>query len=219
MKLIYLLPISLSLFLFFNFTPLCIKLKYLRENKNDLLTVQLRILWGIINLKFEVPLIEKSARGVKLAGSLKFKNKTVKEQKSHQEIQIFQLVGRVKYIREKIKKIAFLINLTAKRIRCKNFIWSTKFGLNDAAQTGILSGIIWSIKGCLLSVMKNFFIFKDCKPVLQVLPDFNKSGYRIEFEASFSLYIYQLYLLALVVLYLKHQGGEAIRWKTIQSRV
>lgn len=216
---IYLLPIFFSLFLFFNLTPLCIKVKYLRENKDDLLTVQLRILWGIINLKFQVPLIGKSPRGVISAGGGEINNQTVKEQKSNLEVQVIQLLKRIKHIREKIRKTTFLLNFITKRIRCKNFVWTIRFGLNDPAQTGILSGIIWSIKGGLTRVIKNIFIFKDCSPVLQVLPDFEKSGYKVEFESSFYLHVYQLCILSLIFIYLKFQGGEAIRWKTIRSRV
>gem|GEM_PF-2247854 len=223
------LPLVTIIIIIINLSPVCIKIKYLRENKDDLLTLQLRSVWGLINLKYEVPVLEKKKGGYRVHSKIKFKKSLLREKNTEKNTdfsityfleQISQTLNKIKTIRKNSKTISFIIGFLRKRIRCKNFYCSTSFGLKDAAETGVMSGIIWSVKGTITGLVQRFFIFKKgYQPEISVSTDFNKPHFRIDFKGDFCLRVYQLYLTLIIAIYIKLQRGVAKRWKIIQSRV
>ena len=194
MKLFFLL---LSFFLIFLLViilaPVCINIKYLRENNKDTLKITFILLWGLI--KLQMPSLKGWMQKTKNEDTEKtlFSMKTVKN---------FLLLWKV------MRKIVI----------CDKFSWKTAFGLSDAAQTGVLSGMIWSVKGNILAFLKRYFIFNDPKPEIEVLPDFKKAYLFVEIRGVFKFYPYRLLRAVLRMVYLKVRGGGS-NWKIIQSRV
>lgn len=186
-----------SLFLFFLMiiilAPVRINIKYLRQNKKETLEVKLILLWGLI--KFQMP---------SLKGWMQ-KRKVDKTDKSG-------------FSKRNIKNILLLWKVMRKIVICDKFCWITAFGLSDAAQTGVLSGMIWSIKGNILAFLKRFFIFNDKKPELKVIPDFKKAHLFLEIKGSFKFYPYRIFKAFFRMIYIKVRGGGS-NWKIIQSRV
>lgn len=74
-----------------------------------------------------------------------------------------------------------------KHIKCTRFIWKTKLGVGDAAATGIGSGLLWSIKGFLLGLLKRTVDWEDCKVEIDVIPIFNGKAMKTEFDCIFYL--------------------------------
>ncbi|MGY4689217.1 DUF2953 domain-containing protein [Salibacterium sp. K-3] len=63
--------------------------------------------------------------------------------------------------------------------KIKRFSWKTRFGTGDAAWTGLLSGLSWSVKqtaaGLLSAVMQ-----MTCRPEVDVSPDFQNRQFETE---------------------------------------
>ncbi|MCJ7839718.1 DUF2953 domain-containing protein [Lederbergia sp. NSJ-179] len=59
------------------------------------------------------------------------------------------------------------------KIKIKQFEWRTTIGLGDAADTGVASGAIWSLKGTLVSWVRNYLSFYQ-KPLLDVQPNYQQ---------------------------------------------
>lgn len=72
-------------------------------------------------------------------------------------------------------------------IKCTRFIWKTKLGLGDAAATGIGGGVLWGIKGLLLSILKKSVDWKKCKTEIDVTPVFDREALATQFDCIFSL--------------------------------
>ncbi len=221
--------VTIILITIINISPVCIKINYLRENKDDLLTLELRSVWGLIGLAYEVPVIEKKKGRFRAYSRVKFKKSTLREKSTEKDTsvninyfleRIIQALNKIKTMRKNSKIITVIAGFLKKRVRCKTFYWSTSFGLKDAAETGVMSGAMWSVKGTTAAMAQRFFIFaKGCSPEMRVSPDFNKPHFKSDFQGDFCLRVYQVYFIVIVVLYLKLQRGVAKRWKTIQSRV
>lgn len=72
-------------------------------------------------------------------------------------------------------------------IKCTRFIWKTRLGIGDAAATGIGGGLLWGIKGFLLSILKRTVDSEACMTEIDVTPVFNSEAIRTEFDCIFSL--------------------------------
>ncbi|MBU2701008.1 hypothetical protein Ga0466249_002119 [Sporomusaceae bacterium BoRhaA] len=68
---------------------------------------------------------------------------------------------------------------------CEKFYWKTQFSTSDAAMTGIASGLLWSVKACLLSQLMKNVRFAVC-PAIQVSPTFRQPEFKTEFQCIFS---------------------------------
>ncbi|SFQ07204.1 DUF2953 domain-containing protein [Salibacterium halotolerans] len=64
--------------------------------------------------------------------------------------------------------------------KIKKFRWNTRFGTGDAAWTGFISGMAWTVKqtagGLLSAVMK-----MTCRPDVSVSPEFQRRKFESEF--------------------------------------
>lgn len=179
------------LFIFIILVPVRINIKYLRENNKDNIRIKLILFWGLV--KFYLPSPKQYERS--------------QENKEKFHISI-----------KALKDLLLLLRVMRNTVICDKLYWTTAFGLPDAAQTGVLSGVIWGIKGNILAVIKWFFIFEDLKPEIEVLPDFKNAHLFVEIKSSFKFYPYKLLKAGLQIVYQKVRGG-AFKWKTIQSRV
>lgn len=195
MNLFFLLLLSLFLILLFLVTlaPVRININYLRENKKEKLVVNAILFWGL--LSFKMPLL----KGRKQNGKGKGVNKET-------------------FSKNNIKNALLLWKCMRKTVICSKFRWKTAFGMSDAAQTGMLSGMIWSIKGNILAFLKRYFIFHDQKPEIEVHPDFKRAQLYVEIHGDFMFYPYRLLKAVFRMVYLKVRGGGS-KWKIIQFRV
>jgi len=100
-----------------------------------------------------------------------------KKKKSNPKNNLFRKLILSGFRREykhykKKRKDILLFDYLQKRIKIQSLSWETQFGMGDAAATGILSGVFWALKGCILSMIQNYFI---CKKVsIDIKPYFDK---------------------------------------------
>jgi len=80
--------------------------------------------------------------------------------------KLHNLLVSVKLIRE-------TLIIILKKLKLHRWDWVTKGGTGDAALTGVTTGGIWSIKTMAAGFLGNFSRF-ECKPVIQVVPDYQK---------------------------------------------
>jgi len=72
-------------------------------------------------------------------------------------------------------------------IKCTRFVWKTKLGTGDAAVTGLGGGLLWGIKGFLLSLLQRTVDWQDCKTEIEVIPVFDGETIKSEVDCIFSL--------------------------------
>lgn len=100
-----------------------------------------------------------------------------------QKLHLFPVERPLDFVRA-----ALPINLwLVQHIKCHHFCWKTRFSLGDAAATGIGSGLLWSLKGYLLSLFQRTVDAKECDPEILVTPVFNGETMTTEFNCIFNL--------------------------------
>ncbi|WP_027339999.1 DUF2953 domain-containing protein [Halonatronum saccharophilum] len=70
---------------------------------------------------------------------------------------------------------------------CDYFLWRSSFGFSNPAYTGIITGLLWGLKGSVVGLMSNNLkLEKD--PVFEICPDFDGSSpLKFEIKGIFKL--------------------------------
>lgn len=76
---------------------------------------------------------------------------------------------------------------TEKRGKFSRFTWGTVLGLEDAALTGMATGILWGIKGTILGLLQRSYKFDRTKHHVMVLPSYNLPGWETMLDCIFTV--------------------------------
>lgn len=190
-----------------------IRITLTHQGKNDEILLNLRTLFGLVNISYNIPTLrfKNWAEGLELqtekvnvrADSLmKDQKKQInpeKIKKAYENVQI--LLQHCFHFHE------WLFG-TVRRIHCTQLNWKTSVGIGDAPETAFLVGTIWGIKSSILGFLFQF-IQLDTQPQLQVMPAFNQKLFAI--EGVCTLQIRLVYVVSagirLLLRILKVKGG------------
>jgi hypothetical protein len=154
----------------------------------------------LLPIKFHIYFVQEgtSVRGKIILRLLGFLGYTVKIPPVHKEKPVRDDTGTRGL--KKIQKLPpanrtldfvrdfFRINLwLVRHITCIRFFWKTELGFGDAAATGIGSGILWSLKGVLFSLLRNIINSPDCDTDIDIIPVFDQETIRTELDCIFKL--------------------------------
>ncbi|GIN57741.1 hypothetical protein J8TS2_20600 [Lederbergia ruris] len=91
-----------------------------------------------------------------------------------------------KNIPQNIRPFQRIITQFLIKIKMNQFEWKTIIGLGDAADTGIASGIIWSIKGSFVSWLRNYLSFYK-NPNLSVQANYQQTTFESNFQCMMKI--------------------------------
>lgn len=170
--------ILLFLFTILAITKLTITVELKHAQDNDDLTVTFSIWFGLITYTIDIPLIriddespsivykEKKNPGKKPKGKKektnKFQPKEMKNRLRLVLIMLSHVVGLHKIVRKFLKHVSIT-----------KLEWKSQFGLGDAAITGMVAGLAWSLKGSIIGIVSNYMQLK-VKPNISIHPKFNE---------------------------------------------
>ncbi|WP_157888156.1 DUF2953 domain-containing protein [Bacillus marinisedimentorum] len=203
------------------FTKLTVKLNYKRANNNDALSATFLIWKGLISYTLDIPLMswnnEEDAFVVKEEQKSGKKNEKPSKEKevkfSWQTIK-----NQIDKAQDFIQHVSHFKNITRhflSKISVTRLEWHSRIGTGDAAQTAVLYGAAWTLKGNTVGLVSNFMNLK-AEPQMQVTPLFNERVLDTSFECMFSFRIGNAIGAALKVL--KYWKGRRQPWQNIQSR-
>lgn len=78
------------------------------------------------------------------------------------------------------------IHLHFKRISINQLDWETGIGTGEAAETGIIAGLIWTAKELAIELL-SMYCKVDCQPSLSVKPNFSGEALYSRFDFSIRL--------------------------------
>ena len=160
------------------------ELFYSRVKDNDRLYIYCKAVYGLIQYRFEVPVI--AFKGFKKG--VMFKEEHVNERGDTLLGEGTAEINKDKVIRY-FKKAKIFVDATyhlrdwlydtMSKVTCTQLKWSTRIGLGDAPETAITTGIVWTLKSSLLTFM--FTHIKRCgNPDIQVIPDYRQTLFTTE---------------------------------------
>lgn len=167
---VILLLLIILLFGVFIFTPTRFGVRYQRTATRNKLHVFVSVFGILIRIPIHT-MEEKHAR--KEAKSAKAKTTShLSHETFCQRVQVF------KELYETAKEeLTDMLAYVRKHLLCKEIDFNIRFGLDDAAKTGISTGILWTSGTLLLKIIDSLIGIKKIN--MNVYPDFNEKKFEI----------------------------------------
>ncbi len=144
---------------------------------NDHLKIKLRA-WRIIKYTINIPLIKVDdeaniiIKQEQKVGNEQSKNKVKEKGRKITPEEDIRALHDVKEILQHVIGMHKIVRRFLKKVKVKKFEWHSQVGIGDAAQTGILTGLAWSIKSGVVGLISSY-MYLSTTPILTIDPAFN----------------------------------------------
>ncbi len=169
--------------------PVVISIDMKKNNDNDKITIRLKTLYGLLMLRSEIPFLIVSFENGR--PTLKYKLEVPNRKRSRLWGKFTKLLtleeGENLYKRFKEKKNILLpvLRYVKRRTNIREFELKLDFGLGDAAETGILYGIVWIVIGNMMMLIRGNL--GGNKPSISIIPVFAKIHLGVDFTCIISI--------------------------------
>lgn len=197
-------------FLVIMFIPMYINLKISNENGKSIFEINIFMLKGIIKFSIDISLIKFFIKREEIV--MKVVEKIEKSERGDKIVtlkQIIELKEIIRLVKRSYKKrivVKTINNYMRKKIQIKKFIWMTRVGLDDAALTGIINGVLWGIKSSLVAFLFSEKRIKQFQ--IEVIPVFNQNILETYFDCIIKFKLVYIIIAGYYGLKAKIKGGE-----------
>lgn len=157
-----------------------IELEYKREGELDEGKVQIKALYGILRRTIRLPKVDYkgvqegfSVKTEKNTTAINTKTDTDATQKDIDQFALRNAQHNFSELLEKVQDFYPLVRFFCSKIICKQFQWKTRVGTGDAAEAGVLTGLVWGIKSFIVGAIGSYIQWKE-PPDLDVIPNFHQ---------------------------------------------
>jgi hypothetical protein len=181
------------------FSKIYINIIYKRNEANDYISVNVYTIKKFVSYEMEVPIIQLvESNGLSWLDSTiktihshdrshrnreeRFMKKTAKLYSKHPS----KLKSAIKEFHYYTQLYCRIIDKILMSVTCEKFYWKTVYGSEDAANTGIITGLLWAGKAFIINRLKRH-IFCMEKPIIAVNPIFGHNHFDIDFQCIFSI--------------------------------
>ncbi|MFD3445304.1 DUF2953 domain-containing protein [Microbacteriaceae bacterium 4G12] len=147
---------------------------------------------------------------------LSFKKKGAKEQQNKttsqkmDESTFLQGFEKLSDFIKTIEDIHTMSKAFLHKVKVRELKWTSHFGTGDAASTGMIAGLIWTIKGMLVGLVSNYMKVTK-RPELNVNPIFQGEAIVTHLECLVSFRVGQALVLTIALLrYLRKNHSTLI---------
>ncbi len=202
--------------------PVRINLFYQRENKNDFMTVRVNTFYSLLRFQVEVPILQqKTPLDLTVETELKAgEDELVREEKrkiSVLDLSMEKVQQHLAYFRKNRKYLWFTARFMSRAVTVESLNLRVQGGVSDAATTGLLFGLYWSVAGGLTAQALRLLKFKQ-QPHFGFKPDFGGNPtFNVRLDTTVAFRIGHFTLVGLVLLFVRIRGGDKTRWN-IQSK-
>lgn len=181
------------------FSKIYIDVTYKREGTNDYISVKVYTIKKIVIYQMQVPIIEITENN-----GVSWLESTVKTVKSEDETyqnrekrfikkaaQLYslhptKLKHAIKEFQYYTKLYCRVIDKVLQTATCEKLCWKTIYGFEDAANTGIMTGLLWTCKAFIINRLKKHVLFV-AKPTIAITPIFGQNQFDVDFQCIFSI--------------------------------
>ncbi|QHS23023.1 DUF2953 domain-containing protein [Virgibacillus sp. MSP4-1] len=182
-------------------TRLYISISYIHEKDKDLLTIQLQF-WRFIRIHRQMSIDDVKEQPAS------FQKWNQDEKGNGEQSNVFHRFQKLKNQLEFIRQAFPIAKEFIQKIRITEFYWSTHIGIEkDAAITGVISGLLWSIKGSLTGLMyQNMNVLTQ--PQINIQPNFQRDLINTHLQCMLSFRIGQAMYAILQIARYQNQSEQ-----------
>ncbi len=217
------LIIIILLILLIIFSKLTICLNYFHHNDSDDLKIEFRIWFGLIKYKVNIPLIkiDDNSPSIVVKGNTQMGDSNVyTSQTKVEQITEDYIMTKLTNARELMQHVfhmSVIVRKFLKKTIIKHFEWHSLVGVGDAAHTGIITGVLWTIKGSIVGMLSNFLRMKEM-PILSVTPHFQLAIIQTRITCIFQFRIGYAILAGLKLIKFWKGGRPNLKMNTAYSK-
>jgi len=212
MKLLITIIVLIFLFMLLLLTKIRVQIHYLRQEENDELALSFSIWRGLIRFRLELPVIKFLAGrflrpAVKIKAELEGKNgRPLAEKKEVLPLPSIQkLLLLTRQIRRYRPAVTYLLN----RVLIRRFYWRSVIGLANPAQTAVVFGLLWGLKGLFLSAAYPHFAPGRPKPEIIIIPSFQKPLISTTLDCIFEVRAGHILVTGILILRLRFKKARS----------
>lgn len=206
----------LCLFMILFFSSIRIEFRYYHKNETDKGAITFFALGNLIRYQVKIPAI--SFEGVDQGIEVKTTSKIKRDEKNITK----EKVKRFRELSAKmVRQIDHFYRITQsflQRITCEKFQWETFIGTGNAAETGILVGMMWGAKMTLVSFIGSRIQWAKA-PIIQIHPHFTEPIFEMKFHSIIRFRIGHAILAMSRLLLQLILNRRDRKWPNIQSKV
>jgi hypothetical protein len=206
------------------FSSVRIGIHFQRVHDNDQLAIDIKALFGLVHLKYEVPVLKLKERfsSVEVKTEVESGNENITLRAARKTITPNMVMQMAQKSRQSLRYVhGFLdwVKQTLAYIRCEKLTWYSKIGTGDAAETGVLTGLVWGVKTSLLGYGLRHLSLRTV-PSVNVIPLYDQRLFHSELKCILRIRVGHAILAGMRFLprFLKGKGGEG-KWQNILFRV
>jgi len=194
--------------------------KYYREGENDEIDASLKALFGLVKLRYKVPTVELKPwlSGIRLKVAQQESSEALPELDFARE-EIERFIRRVRKLVVHMKNYKQFFAGTLQHVHVEELRWETRFGLGDAAETGVTGGVVWGLKSAALGFASRW-VALERRPAMQVTPVFNKPTFRTDVLVRTRIRVFRILLIGtmLLVRIFRRRGGWIVWFRILFGR-
>ncbi|MDQ0418099.1 hypothetical protein J2Z48_002288 [Croceifilum oryzae] len=195
-----------------------IELEYQREGKADDGYIRIKALYGLIRYTMRISEmdVDVSSKGVSYTSGWNAEagKSTVESEKSKENVSWSGFKRAQENFAETLERVQDLyplIRYFCSKICCKNLEWKTQVGTGDAAEAGVLTGLVWGIKSFLISAVGNYIKWKK-PPEIDVIPHFNQLAFNMYFHSILCFRVWHA-IVVVTRLWIQMRKGRERTWQ------
>lgn len=180
-----------------------IELDYRRKEENDSLSIHIATMGGLIRFKrhFPVLILHANDPSVQVNETRSGTLGANKKQKHRLTLDWVQHMRKNwQRLRSAVADLYGIIQVFLSKVRCRRLVWHSVIGTGDAAEAGMLTGLIWGLKSVSLRLGTNF-IKMETVPSIQVTPDFTHPRLETHFTCIVKFRLGQAILTAIRIFF------------------
>lgn len=176
------------LFIIFTMTSLNVFVHFIRRSADDKLEILIKAWYGLIKIKYDVPVIQLSEdfSGIIYETEIESAQEEPIEKDRFKltRNELFQLHKRATKIVKRVHALHQIMKRFFKSIRLQELQWYSRLGTGEAAETGVLTGLGWSIKSTIIGCISHLVTLRSY-PSFNVIPSYYESRLETELRCMF----------------------------------
>ena len=156
-------------------------INYIRNEQDEWIKFSFYTLKGLLRYEYKVPLVKKENEKVKFKLVKGQKREMKGGSEKNEKLMPLDIIKKFINVRSYLKDHGSLLVDIRKYINRKNIhielIIKLKQGTGDAAQTGVICGLLWSAAGILTSYISRYL--KTVSNRINITPCFNKKIFEV----------------------------------------
>lgn len=201
------------------FTRLTVDVQYVRDDENDGLRVRFKAWFGLLRYHINIPAVELKGwfSGVTVEqeqGVSEEKEKKRKRRFGPQQLREWLLSYRQTL--HHIHNVKRIIHRFLKHVKLTEWIWHSRIGMKDAADTGMVTGAAWGVK----SMITGFLCHRVrlcTRPSFDVEPFYYQNIFHTRFRCIIQFRVGYAIITGIRMLLNTKKGRDPL-WQTTQSK-